>query len=147
MRVFFALILVCAIFALSTMGVEAKSGLQCNCVKYGRSIESSLPLGLNNKANKKKIVNSLVPIEGGFVLTSEGYWGHVAYIEKVEGTWFYILEANYKHCQVSYRWLQTDYSKIYGYYIPPVVLAKQEMKEFMAKVSDQIIATIDNMAL
>lgn len=132
MRNVLAFILTCIILAQVSIQVEAKSGLDCNCVLYARSYVPELPRGLYTKKDKQGIVNYYSPVPGAILLTGDGYWGHAAYVDKVEGDLVFIQEANFSRCKKTTRWIRKDYEKIYGYYLSPILLAKVELMNFIA---------------
>ena len=59
--------------------------------------------------------NSAIPWPGYLVLLSEGEYGHLAVIQRIEGDKLYIVEANYKPCAVSTRTLDINDPRIRGY--------------------------------
>ena len=56
-----------------------------------------------------------IPKEGLLVITSEGRWGHVAYIESVSETALTVSEANYEPGKLTKREIPLDSPLIRGY--------------------------------
>lgn len=85
---------------------------RCNCVLWAQA--NGLPIS-GYGAAKNYPVNSLVPSASGFVVTYEGYYGHMAkYV--LDGEWLILTEANYKSCQItSGRRLHISSPLIKGY--------------------------------
>ena len=86
---------------------------ECNCVKWLKGY-----LGAENEIwGIPRDMTDLysIPRVGSIIVTSEGEYGHIGYIEKIEGDKLYILEANYKPCEVSTRILSINAPQIRGY--------------------------------
>ncbi len=90
-----------------------------NCVLFARSLVKSLPFGLWNIKDKRKIINTHKPQHGDIAIINVGMpWGHVAYVEKV-GKWHItITEANFKFGKITERHDTEKNLKILGYYQP-----------------------------
>lgn len=60
-------------------------------------------------------VYQIDPYVGGVVVTTEGYYGHVAYIEEVLEDGIVVSEANYGGCGVHKRFIPFGSGIIRGY--------------------------------
>lgn len=86
----------------------------CSCVSAVRAF-SGIDVGPIGYARNHPI-NTDWPITGGIVILDEGYFGHTAFVTKVDDEFIYIKESNFIPCTVGERKLRRDYSKILGYY-------------------------------
>ena len=92
-----------------------------NCVLFARYKVPSLPYGLISYESKKNICNSNTAIVGEIAVLpqySGGYYGHVAYVEKVEGSTITILEGGANTGHINRRRGTESQLEIYGYYNP-----------------------------
>lgn len=92
-----------------------------NCVLFARYKVPSLPYGLVSYDSKKNICNSHTAIVGEIAVLpqySGGYYGHVAYVEKVEGSVITILEGGANTGHINRRVGTESQLEIYGYYNP-----------------------------
>lgn len=61
-------------------------GIKSNCVAFARYKVPSLPYGLETMQDKKNIINSYTPKVGAIAITTgNSAYGHVAYVEAVNG--------------------------------------------------------------
>ena len=89
--------------------------VECSCISWALGY-----LGLKSQGwgIPEAIPNlELLPTVGGLVVTSEGSWGHVGVVTKIEADKVYIVEANFKPCIVSTRSLPIDSPSIRGYLV------------------------------
>lgn len=96
-----------------------------NCVRFARYKVPSLPYGLTYYSAKKNICNSNTAIAGEIaVMSSSKYpeYGHLAYVEAVNGNTITILEGNVLYESGNPRINRRSGTKselgIYGYYKP-----------------------------
>jgi surface antigen/LysM repeat protein len=92
------------------------------CTYYAAKKRGGVPWGGNAKnwlANAKAYGASTgkTPVVGAIVVTNENRrYGHVAYVEKVDGNRFYISEMNFVGLgKVSYRWLNANDPVVKGF--------------------------------
>lgn len=92
----------------------------CQCVWYVAGRRTDLPnLGnardwLSN-AQRFGFKTGYAPAAGAVVSLNESYWGHVAYVESVNGGFIRVSEMNVEGCWVSYRNISIDNGVILGY--------------------------------
>lgn len=90
--------------------VIAKKRIQC--VVYARQ-ETGISAIRGIARNIR--TNSMTPVIGAVVKTSESRLGHVAVIKDMKGDWMLIREANYKSGYITERWVRINSSFIRGY--------------------------------
>lgn len=92
-----------------------------NCVLFARYKVPSLPYGLNNYEDKKRICNSYTAVAGEVAVLPQYYggsYGHVAYVEKVDGQTITILEGGAGTGHINRRVGTQSQLEIYGYFNP-----------------------------
>lgn len=103
---------------------------QYNCVKFTRSIVSSLPYGLNYFEDKTAIINSKKAVIGAVaIVKTNNKWGHVAYVENVNGSTITTLDSNWYYQGKTHIVRRTGSESalgIVGYYIPSNLVVKTE---------------------
>lgn len=88
-----------------------------NCVSYARCRKPSLPTGLTYYSQKKAIINSYTPSAGAVAIINTGdAYGHVAYVESVNGSTITISEGNWPYGSCGQRSNTASALKIVGYY-------------------------------
>jgi hypothetical protein len=89
--------------------------LSCSCVAFGKDY-----IGITRTLGVAKYIKPTTQTATlySMVLTSEGPLGHLGIILDIDGDEMWIIEANYKPCQVTYRTLKIDDPAIRGYLIP-----------------------------
>lgn len=128
----------CCVMIISTIvGSIVEANDACNCVEWVRNNKvATLPHGLCTLNDKKALPLSHVPkvgsvaiIDPPFILKSDEQCGnrqlkkgtsigHVAYVEKVEGSQISIIEANFQPCKVGRRKGTENELRIVGYWNP-----------------------------
>ena len=110
-----------------TASVNAAAGSSVNGYPYGWctyyvATRRSVPSGFGNagqwlgNAARAGYSTGDNPVPGAIMVTSESWWGHVAYVESVNGDSFTVSEMNYKGWGVtSYRTLNANSSMIKGF--------------------------------
>lgn len=89
-----------------------------NCVFYARCRKPNLPYGLWSLADKVAIINSDIPQSGAVAVIDSGlHWGHLAYVEAVNGTILTISEGNWVPGQCGQRQGTVEGLKILGFFI------------------------------
>lgn len=83
------------------MTVVGQSPLEC--VLFVRTIVPTLPTGLMNLSDKMRIINLSTPQSGAVAIMRYADVGHVGVVENVTGNSITILEANYRHGQITRR--------------------------------------------
>jgi hypothetical protein len=95
---------------------------QENCVLFTRSLVKSLPYGLLSFENKKAIINSSKAVVGAVAIVKTGNsYGHVSYVEKVNGSTITTLDANWTYqgkVHIVRRTGSASVLGIVGYYVP-----------------------------
>lgn len=86
------------------------SHIECNCVAWAKWY-----LQRENESWGYPEAIRVKP-EGEVVVTREGQFGHVAVITSKDEKNLYLLEANYKPCEISTRSLDINSPLIRGYY-------------------------------
>lgn len=95
--------------------VAAPTGYDpCSCVSYAKW-KSGINVGPIGLA-KYYPINSLIPIVGAIVITSESAAGHNAVVTAIDSQYIYVTEANYIRCKVGTRKIPINSSVIRGYY-------------------------------
>ena len=92
-----------------------------NCVLFARYKVPSLPYGLVSYDSKKNICNSNTAIAGEIAVLPQyygGYYGHVAYVESVDGSTITILEGGAGTGHINRRRGTASELEIYGYFNP-----------------------------
>lgn len=92
-----------------------------NCTWYVKFRKPSLPNNLGNanawmgSAQSQGLTTGEIPQIGAVAWTPRGYWGHVAYVENVNGDQIYIAEMNVLGLgQTDEKWVPAaDYRYIY----------------------------------
>lgn len=97
--------------------------IRSNCVYFARYMVPSLPMGLTTLADKKAIINSTKAVPGAIAISTMGnsYYGHVCYVEAVNGNQITTLHGGmgsyYGNHIVRVTGTATE-TKIIGYYVP-----------------------------
>lgn len=91
--------------------------LGCNCVLFAKDY-----LGITETLGVAKYIkpDSKEPKVGSMILLNEGPLGHVGVVLDIYEDEVWIVEANFRKCNITYRALQTNDPRIRGYkYISP----------------------------
>lgn len=100
---------------VSKVSSQTYSGLACSCYLWAVHKTGRTDL-LGYRLAKNIPVNSDTPTIGGLVVTYEGWAGHIAIIQDIQGDELILDEANYSRCRVtSGRKLNINNSLIKGY--------------------------------
>ena len=91
-----------------------------NCVKYARTVNSGLHMGLTSRQAKVNKINSSTPEKGSIAVTDESGVGHVAVVKDYGDGFVIVEDANVIPGQVTVRRLA--YEDVIGY----IVFANQE---------------------
>lgn len=96
------------------------SDIKANCVAFARYKVPTLPGGLLSLEQKKNIINSYTPTVGAIAITQgNSEYGHVAYVEAVNGNNITTLNGGYGDGSRIYRIIGTaSEQKILGYWSP-----------------------------
>lgn len=87
------------------------------CVFYARCKKPDLPKELFTYEDKVDIINSYTPEAGSVaVIKTNQVWGHVAYVEKVDGMNITISESNWIAGQCSWRTGTMESLNITGFF-------------------------------
>ncbi len=86
----------------------------CSCVTFVKRI-TGVQESVGAARNWK--INSTFPQVGGVVVTKESSYGHVAYIEAIDGNIMTLVEANYIPCKKSERKMAIDDPRIKGFWV------------------------------
>ena len=93
-----------------------------NCVFFTRKLVPNLPYGLTTFQNKKNIINSQMAEKGAVaIVQTENIYGHVSYVEKVQGSLITTIDANWKYqgrIHIVRRTGTKEQLHIVGFYIP-----------------------------
>lgn len=86
--------------------------LSCNCVLFAKDY-----LGITRTLGIAKYIKptSQEPRANSIVITDESELGHVAVVLSIIDDKLFLIEGNYRSCQVTYRTLNVDDSRIKGY--------------------------------
>jgi len=90
-------------------------GILCECVRYARSLGVEIPYNLHAIG----LQPNSPPVENGLALFRYKNFYHVGVITLLEETGFWIIEANYKKCKVTERFIYYDDPALRGFYISP----------------------------
>ncbi len=82
---------------------------KCQCVRYARG------RGLNVKGNAEDLIPSSMPFVGGGALFKYPQGSHLAYIESIKGSGFWVSESNYRRCKITSRFVQFDDKYLIGF--------------------------------
>lgn len=96
------------------------SQVKSNCVAFARYKVPSLPGGLWSLNDKKAIINSSKPVVGSIAITEgNSSYGHVAYVEAVNGNMITTLNGGYGDGSRIFRIVSTPAEqKVLGYWVP-----------------------------
>lgn len=96
------------------------SQIKSNCVAFARYKVPSLPGGLWSLKDKEAIINSYKPVVGSIAITQGNTsYGHVAYVEAVNGNTITTLNGGYGDGSRIYRIVSTPAEqKVLGYWVP-----------------------------
>lgn len=85
----------------------------CSCVTFVKRLT-----GYDKSVGTAKNwpINTKTPTVGGVVVTNESPSGHVAYIMGVNGNLLTVKEANWVHCKLTTRTINTDDRIIKGFW-------------------------------
>lgn len=89
-----------------------------NCVYYARCRKPSLPYGLITFEDKKAIINTYTPEVGAVaIIQTRSEYGHVAYVEAVEGETITLSEGNWSYGSCGQRTGTVESLHIVGFFM------------------------------
>lgn len=98
--------------------VKYTSAAACSCVIFVKSITGYTG---SVGAAKNWPINSNVPVVGGVIVfkgTIDNPYGHVAYIEGIEGNIIHIYQSNYDRCRINRDTVDLSDPGIKGFWQP-----------------------------
>lgn len=101
-----------------TKNIEQKieDTVNCSCVTFARKNSPHQPPVIGFRPSLDIQPNQTEPKVGGWVLTNEGQYGHVAIVTSITETEIYVIEKNKVPCEVTSRVISIDNPIIRGYY-------------------------------